>query len=289
MRDKPDKRYRGLILAITAYIAGVVLFSVWSYVAHRSERLAFIDKSLLDTAVATREIVRPELLPFTSDHPLHEKKLSADIQSRLMRLIRNGRFTNIGVAHVDQSQVELMMAGWGEGHELHQASINEYLKHELVNQAKGGRHDMSLFTVNSLPQGSVRVAVAYDAETPHRGSAYIVVQHSSIIKEELNDQMLRVTAAGIGMLILAMPLIILLKRSKKETAFDLSMINDQLQHDMNQQKSREDELKDAIRDLERFNAVSAGRESRIIELKAEVNDLLGELNRTKRYNIDRID
>ncbi len=289
MRDKPHKRYRGFILAATAYVTGAFLFSVWSYTSHRSERLAFIDKSLLDTAVATREIVRPELISFASDHPIHDETLSTDIQSRLMRLVRNGRFTSIGVAHVHPNQIELMMTGWGEGDELHEESINEHLEHELANLSKGGQHEISLFTMTNLPQGSVRVAVAYDAKNEHQGTAYIVVQHSSMIKEELGVPMLGLTAAGMGLLILAIPLIPLLNRSNKVNSTNLSVMNDQLQHDMNQQKSREDELKDAIRDLERFNAVSAGRESRIIELKAEVNDLLEQLNRTKRYNIDRID
>jgi hypothetical protein len=101
--------------------------------------------------------------------------------------------------------------------------------------------------------------------------------------------MLRLTAAGIGLLILAIPLITLFSKARKSIAIDLASMNLQLKQDMDAQKNREEELREAMKDLERFNAVSAGRESRIIELKSEVNQLLLELKREKRYNIDKID
>ena len=101
--------------------------------------------------------------------------------------------------------------------------------------------------------------------------------------------MLRTATAAVGMLVLAIPLITLFNRTQRSVAQNLSQMNSRLQHDMENQKTRETELKEAISDLERFNAVSAGRESRIIELKAEVNDLLEQMNRNKRYNIDKID
>ena len=53
------------------------------------------------------------------------------------------------------------------------------------------------------------------------------------------------------------------------------------------QKIREAELEDAIRDLERFNAITLGREDRIIGLKAEVNTLLEQMKRKKRYGSEK--
>ena len=60
-------------------------------------------------------------------------------------------------------------------------------------------------------------------------------------------------------------------------------INIQLQRDYEKLKKHEHELQDAVKDLERFNAVTIHREERIIELKDEVNELLSEQNQPLRY------
>jgi len=49
------------------------------------------------------------------------------------------------------------------------------------------------------------------------------------------------------------------------------------------------ELKDAMDDLKRFNALAAGRETRIIELKTEVNALLAQQDKAKRYNVEYVE
>lgn len=119
--------------------------------------------------------------------------------------------------------------------------------------------------------------------------AFLVSQKSSVINQELAGQALRTSFAGLGMLALAIPLILIFSQYQRKAAAELSDMNDRLQHDVELQHTREEELKDAISELQRFNAVTAGRESRVIELKAEVNTLLEKLNREKRYNIERTD
>ena len=100
---------------------------------------------------------------------------------------------------------------------------------------------------------------------------------------------IRTAAAGILLLILAIPLVVLYNRAQERASKELAALNERLEQKVEVQQDHEEELKEAISDLERFTAVSAGRESRIIELKSEVNILLGELNRDKRYNIDKTD
>ena len=101
--------------------------------------------------------------------------------------------------------------------------------------------------------------------------------------------MLRNTAESVFLLLMAVPLVFLYNRGRHAVAKDLEQLNDLLQKELELQKIREEELKDAIRDLERFNAVSVGRESRIIELKTEVNNLLVDLNRNDLYKIGKND
>jgi hypothetical protein len=61
-------------------------------------------------------------------------------------------------------------------------------------------------------------------------------------------------------------------------------MNAKLRDDYQKTKKHESELQDANRDLQRFNAMATGREQRILELKDEVNTLLQEMQKPKRYN-----
>ena len=62
------------------------------------------------------------------------------------------------------------------------------------------------------------------------------------------------------------------------TGEQLEAVNQQLQ--TNEQKLREN-----IKQLECLNKTMEGREERVLELKAEVNDLLSELNREPTYKV----
>jgi hypothetical protein len=45
-------------------------------------------------------------------------------------------------------------------------------------------------------------------------------------------------------------------------------------------------LRDQLGELERFNRVAVGRESRMIELKKEINELCSRLEEAPRYKLD---
>jgi PAS domain S-box-containing protein len=55
--------------------------------------------------------------------------------------------------------------------------------------------------------------------------------------------------------------------------------------DITQRKSSEQELKQRMEDLERFNRLTMGREQRMIQLKGEINALLEEMGREKKYRV----
>jgi PAS domain S-box-containing protein len=55
--------------------------------------------------------------------------------------------------------------------------------------------------------------------------------------------------------------------------------------DITERRHMEDELKRNVEELERFNKLAMGRELRMIQLKEEINELLGRLNQDEKYKI----
>ncbi|MCF7817483.1 MAG: hypothetical protein K9M54_06355 [Kiritimatiellales bacterium] len=95
----------------------------------------------------------------------------------------------------------------------------------------------------------------------------------------------RSVATGFFLLITAiLPMVALYRYAYTAAARSTAQLNAELKQKVARQKEREAELQDAIRDLERFNAVAVGRENRILELKNEVNTLLEQQHRQKRYH-----
>ena len=83
--------------------------------------------------------------------------------------------------------------------------------------------------------------------------------------------------------LMSIPLMVLYHRARAHSQHEEQKLDAQLQRDNEKLKAHEKELEDAILDLQRFNEVATGRELRILELKNEVNSLLEEMNRPKRY------
>jgi hypothetical protein len=86
------------------------------------------------------------------------------------------------------------------------------------------------------------------------------------------------------MLLMAGILIVLCRRARTRSLQHIQEMNAKLRDDYQKTKKHESELQDANRDLQRFNAMATGREQRILELKDEVNTLLQEMQKPKRYN-----
>ena len=55
--------------------------------------------------------------------------------------------------------------------------------------------------------------------------------------------------------------------------------------DITERKHMEAELRRNLEELERFNKLAVGRELKMIQLKEEINELLGQLNQDERYKI----
>jgi hypothetical protein len=55
--------------------------------------------------------------------------------------------------------------------------------------------------------------------------------------------------------------------------------------DITERKHLEDEMRRNLEELERFNKLAIGREIKMIQLKEEINELLGQSNQDKKYKI----
>ncbi len=292
MEKRIKFQYGTFAFAAGVYVAGVLLVSIWSYASHRSELLSSVDQSLLNAAFSNREVNRQTVLECMKTHNGEEQNCEPKLEKSLQRLARHGRFSGIGAALIHDGHTDLVLARPLQQPaelDLAQPDLQNRLKQALLDRSYEGDDDALIFTLKSRTSGYIRVGAIIDTEQPGEGSAYVAVLHSSIIQKELTNQMLRFAAVGLTVLVLAIPLILLYSRAQKDMSRSLSYANEQLQRDNAEQKTREKELKEAIGELERFSAVTTGRELRIIELKSEVNTLLEELNRAKRYNIDKID
>jgi len=83
---------------------------------------------------------------------------------------------------------------------------------------------------------------------------------------------------------------------KNGETFDVEIIRSRIEYegkpaiqstirDISERKKMDNEMREYIRELEILNMVAIDRELRMIELKKEVNELLNELGRDKRYKI----
>jgi flagellar basal body-associated protein FliL len=87
------------------------------------------------------------------------------------------------------------------------------------------------------------------------------------------------------LLTMGFTLIMLYHRARRKCTRQQMELSAKLKNDYAKLKKQKSQLEDAVRDLERFNALVTGREERMLELKNEVNALLKEMGRPKRYHL----
>ncbi len=282
-RTNQGKRtYGSFAIAAMAYVAGVAAFSAWFYLQNRSSLLERDDRVLKDAVFSVREMIDPKRLATSAEHENTTNSPNAEIRNKLARYAKNCRLAAVGATASDGAETFSLVVG---GAPSLPASVGA-LGLDLAESTGGGLATLSL---DDPKLGRIRVAALYLDEGAGAGVVYLAAMKTDHESGLLREQAIRAYVAGAFLLVMVVPLITLYNRAQKRAAKNLSEMNARLRKDVGQQRRREEELKDAIHDLERFNAVSAGRESRVIELKKEVNVLLEQLKRTKRYNIDRTD
>ncbi len=149
---------------------------------------------------------------------------------------------------------------------------------EIKNAYRSCNVAMTVFIMGMLGFAAWSLSV-HQAEPGSEATLWLRIKNCALNRVTLIEGLETVyllTMAGI--------LIVLYRRARVRSLQHIQEINATLKQDFQKTKKHESELQEAMRDLQRFNAMATGREQRILELKDEVNSLLQELNRQKRYN-----
>lgn len=286
------KTSRPFAIAVAVYVASAIALTVWSYTIDRSILLDRFDKSLATTSLVARS--------FLHDAQLEDLFLQGGTGGESLKTCRHNledlateyEIPLVGVFEWRNGQVVRLISGMARNDPTAKVgagideSIRGHLQSILPTAAQSAKATPYLHTLEDLDQGHVRIALLFVPNKEHEGGLVYVAAESFDFREHLLA--IRDIITSFFLLVMVVPLVVLCNRVQRQAAQKLTELNTRLQQDVELQKTREEELKDAIHDLERFNSSAVGRESRIIELKSEVNALLVQLNQQKRYNTDKI-
>lgn len=295
IKNRKRKGFGLFAMAAALYTMGIISFCIWSYFQQRNNLLEKVDQSLINATYATEQILGEIFItcaveteaPYTLGYITNQKNLN--------RFADDCNFNLIGaIGHKDEIQWELICGG--NGHEARRSDITYFqdsLRTELfhiVEQLSHSEHEaFRIYITQTDANKELRIAIRYHHLSSSTGYAILVARNTQDINRLITILAWRAVGMGIFLYAMAFPLILLYHYAQARSSQETSKLNTLLQQDYTQLKEREAELEDAIHDLERFNAVSIGREGRIIELKAEVNTLLEQMKQTKRYNVDHVE
>jgi hypothetical protein len=292
---KSRRPYGKLLLAGLFYMVGIAAFSLWSYRAQRGLTIGHMNQSLIIAAHATGQILGSEFLDETADLRQPDPESFNRRQQRLNGFAReSGLVVLEAIAH-KQARNYALICGEGAATCAADSSVKpgDPVPREVdaaITKAMRSESPAVTFSTMTLePFGRVQVALMYEKKEGDEAIVFLVARNLDAIEKKLRNQALQQTVAALLLFLMAVPLAVLYNRMEKRSAKKLTDLNKRLQHDLELLEKRENELKDAVQDLERFGAATAGREGRILELKAEINRLLIELKREPRFHADTMD
>jgi hypothetical protein len=292
---RKGKGYGLFGMAAAIYTAGVVAFSIWSYFQQRTNLLAEVDRSLIHATHATEQILGGIFIACAVETGATYELGYAANQKNLNRFANDCHFDVLGaVGRKGAKQWELICGGKRNGAlPPDTPSLHELLLTTLFPMvdilADSGNGTIRMQTVEFDEYGELRAAIRYHPISADTGYAIVVARNTHDVNQLIHALAMRAVGMGILLYAMAFPLIVLYHFARARSSQETANLNTLLLQDFSKLKEREAELEDAIHDLERFNAVAIGRESRIIELKAEVNTLLEQMKQPKRYSIDHVE
>jgi hypothetical protein len=288
--SKKRGNYGPFALAVALYVSGAIGFAAWSYYQHSHLVTGYIDQSLINATHSVEQILGAISIECAVETESNES-LGASSQGKLDHFAEACGFDALGAIVRRGTNTWILIAGTRHSGNVPQGDIHfqdkpgPRLTATILDLARSGK-EVRVQNILHEKYGSLRLAVRYHPLSPDTGYALAVSQNVESVHSCMRSQAIQSGVGGLFLVAMVFPLILLYNRARTQTTRQLAKLNAQLQQDFVRQKKREAELEDAIRDLERFNAVTLGRETRIIELKAEVNTLLKQMKRKKRYNVD---
>jgi hypothetical protein len=289
------KAYGPFAFSAAIYAMGVIVFSAWNYNQHRSILLEQIDNTLAKGIIAAEQLIHLERIEKHIKSQSIGAAATVEYQEKFTHLASANDFDVLGIVGYQRGHIQTIAAGIDPHKNIPANSIHSgdpvppelaAIVQEMARTGKQQIHRKYQPIKNFAP---MRLFANYHRITDEYGYAVIAVKNTDSINALLHEQILQKIITGIILLMLAVPLVVLYNRAQNRTSQAMAKLNIRLQEEVESQKNHEKELEDAIRDLGRLNAVSTGRESRIIQLKSEVNTLLEQLNQEKRYNVDHLE
>jgi len=282
-------------LASTVYTVGIVAFSIWSYAQQRTNILAQVDQSLINATHATEQILGDIFLACAVEIDSPSDLSSAGNKSNLNRFAENCSYDLLAAISCKNGELRALITGGTADREKSggpsciRTQVRTHLESDIQQLAGIGMEATRLKTVELEQCGQMHIAIRYRPLSGNTGYAILVARSTQEVNLLINRLAMRTVGVGILLYCMAFPLIVLYNFARARALRETAELHERLREDYIKLKERESELEDAIHDLERFNAVTLGREGRIIELKAEVNTLLEQMNQHKRYNVDHMD
>jgi|GEM_PF-6097144 len=280
------------VVAILIYALGIFLFSSWSYRRQAAFLQTRFDDNVANATYACREIIGTG----RARQHIHNGETNAPVylqhQERFDRFSEKSGLELLAVATSSPSNAYYLIAS-EPGKSIKTIQYGMPLPDYLIkimgdpgdtNAAPGGSASVAY-----CDQGNRRMALLRIQDDTEPDFLFVAAANYAALDSHLSRLAAKKTMEATFLLLMAIPLILFHNKTQHQVRQQLETLNEQLKKEIQNQADREDELRDAIVDLERFNALSVGRESRIIELKGEINELLEKLGEKKRYNIDGMD
>jgi hypothetical protein len=277
--QKLKYRRTSLLVAALIYILGVIILTTWSFFRHQKGHLQQLYSHLAGTVSAVHEMLDDDITALLSPGA-EQTDLYAKRKKQLRNIAIHGNLILLGAIDLGDFSNSFAISD-------NDTDLPPDLS--FLHPAPGQTIRRGNPILKSLPHpglGELNTALMTEKNsTILYFSAYDTQKHMAMHPGDA----ISAVVSGIALILLALPLVIITRKTERVLTLETEALNTRLKQDVAQQKNREKELKEAISDLERFNAVSAGRESRVIELKTEVNELLQQMNLEKRYNIEQTD
>jgi hypothetical protein len=295
MSNIPVKRRLGrFAVAAAVYLAGIVAFSAWSYITHHQALLDDIDATLSTGTYAVREILYNDYDDSIEMMDNAETEPDETFRKKLDRFATDGGFAFVGAAARTAPGSCQLITGTRGGSTYPQEQTDTGLPQRIgemaLDMAEASQTEgLTMLTTDWPGYGKLRIATFYKGVPNGTALAYLAAMQAEPMHGQLLGLAIRTMVSGLFLITMAVPLVLLYNQAQQKTSQELAELNALLKDDVEGRMEHEQELQDAIADLERFSTVTTGREMRILELKAEVNALLAQSNKPHRYNIDKSD
>lgn len=146
-----------------------------------------------------------------------------------------------------------------------------------------------IFHLDFSTAGKMHAAVSFVHMESGNTLIYYAGQPAEAFQSRQYAYLLLESAHALFSIIAIVLSIVFYTEATKAKHEGLNARNKELQEELHLLQAKEKKLRDIIRDNERFNTLTLRREERVIQLKAEVNQLLAQMQREKRYNVDKMD